>query len=105
MGISDELLPYNQIDQVPIQLVVARDDTGCPIESARRLMDEIPAVKTMLTINDVLPDHYYFAWNARPNFMEELIRQIELDPSNYPAFTEGKEATIVEKVMATIEYL
>lgn len=81
-SIESQRIPIEKINTVPIQLVVARDDELCTYESAKRMMEEIPAVKTMHTIPGF--DHLAFAWNAAPDLIEELVNQIELDPYNSP---------------------
>lgn len=61
--------------------MVPTADTLCPNDASERLLREIPAVKSKYDIPD--KGHDYFAWNASPEMMKELINQIELDFASF----------------------
>jgi hypothetical protein len=85
ISLESELIPVGGIDKVPIQLVVAKDDAFCSYDSAKRMMKDVPAVKTMHTVEGA--DHEHFASNNSAALIEVLVNQIELDPYNAPKFS------------------
>jgi len=73
-------------------MMVANNDSICSAASATRLQAETPAVKTYY----VMPgdnDHDVFGWNNFPDFIDELVNQIELDPF-YVEVVEEKPETL-----------
>ena len=65
----------DSITQVPLQFIVAADDTVCTAEQATRLSTEIPAVVKSTTLIDA--DHSYFYWNNDPTWAQQLSSEID----------------------------
>ncbi len=65
----------DSIVDVPIQFIVAADDTVCTPEQATRLSTEIPAVTKTTTLVDT--DHSYFFWNNDPTWVQQLSSEIQ----------------------------
>lgn len=68
------------IDTVPVQMIVANNDTTCPADKAKQVSEEIPSMTNYSVLAGDY-DHDVFAWNNFPDFMEELVEQIEYQPA------------------------
>ena len=65
----------DSIKTVPLQFIVAADDTVCSAEQAARLSTEIPAFVKTTTLIDA--DHSYFFWNNDPTWAQQLSSEID----------------------------
>lgn len=75
--VQGELISFDSLNKVPIQFIVAKDETACTAAQAVRLHDEVPTVKSYKLIQDA--EANYFLSNNTPEFVNLLVEEIELD--------------------------
>ena len=82
-------------------MMVAKNDSICTAANAMRLHIQIPAVKSFYVVPGDY-DHDVFAWNNFPDFMAELVNQIELDPYAVEAKPKATGASFFAMGVATM---
>lgn len=71
----------DSINTVPIQFLMAKSDTTLPVANAETLSKRLVTLESFDFLPDESYDHDVFEWINTEEYIDELIRQIELVPT------------------------